>query len=874
MSMGKCFSSDMMQFASSRGRDLQNNDYEIQDDEENDDNMFDEETTEIKEVVNNKITSKPLVGKEPSFETASDLEDDSDDSDDDSDDSDDSDDDYDADPRAWVNAFAETNKIVAMPMKGKKPTLKQWTKFTTSKPIKNTQNIGFVCGPQSNLFVVDLDTHSETENGIDNWNKLIDGIDIQTFICNTAGGGQHWFFKYNKRIHTSTTGIYPSIDIRTDGGCIVAPSSSIGENKYVPAFDHNNFSIEIAEAPKSIIKILRRKRIRTTKDDVDDEMKLVDMTNGMTDNTRAADDYKWIDESTLLNIYENLNPARFKDYAMWRNLCFATRDIYEAHGNSDWIAESLENISKKIYGINSYKQGESTEMMMRGSRYSFHSILAWLKDDNPEIWENVNDKQIQFESSIFKSIPNTSTNRAQYFDWDDKYYYIDFYQEILFKPFHTLKALYESLIKNAPRVCFYLVNIGFYIKTADGISVISMRELSAVRYVEMTYSEISDKGIKKTKKINLFDFINRAGLTFSKIVYDEFIRNPLNKNEFNIFVPPRARILENPLEIYNDNEELRTAVRMFKELIFMNFATENQEYYDYIMSWFHTLLTKRRTETALCICSKEGIGKNMISNFFKYFIFSENAVYEASGVDGVTSQFNEHIGGMKLVIINELSSTKDEFRKNFDIMKSFITDDYIDCKGKYKVQKNIANVSSFMMFTNHMDALSISPGERRYFVNNGGVWNRQNSEYFGRFKDFVYNQDAGNLIYTMLSNNINFDDFLPYTPVNIRNIPMTKLKNELIMNSRINIERYISEVHNDFVETTGNNNGIFVDKLYGYDENGNIDAKTFYEEYEIWCRNDNEKIYTRTKFGTIAGKIIKKIRTNHQRLYNIAELIE
>lgn len=123
--------------------------------------------------------------------------------------------------------------------KGKTPITNNGFKAATTDPaiIKNwwreypAANIGIATGQRSGgLVVVDLDNHI-TENGeiIEGYDSLREWQRQNGQLPDTAGtitgsGGNHWLFKLNKTTG-NRAGLLPAVDVRADGGYIVAPPS-------------------------------------------------------------------------------------------------------------------------------------------------------------------------------------------------------------------------------------------------------------------------------------------------------------------------------------------------------------------------------------------------------------------------------------------------------------------------------------------------------------------------------------------------------------------------------------------------------------------------------------------------------------------------
>ena len=87
-------------------------------------------------------------------------------------------------------------------------------------------NFGIICGKCNDIVVVDLDFYKDypTEFMQVFGEKYIE--DFNTFTVKTGSGGIHLYFKYTKKIK-ATQNVEFSIDIKSDGGYVVAPFTSI-----------------------------------------------------------------------------------------------------------------------------------------------------------------------------------------------------------------------------------------------------------------------------------------------------------------------------------------------------------------------------------------------------------------------------------------------------------------------------------------------------------------------------------------------------------------------------------------------------------------------------------------------------------------------
>lgn len=119
-------------------------------------------------------------------------------------------------------------------------------------------NVGIATGLKSGgLFVIDLDI--DEDKGINGYQTLRDwerknGILPDTWSSITGRGGYHLFFKSSKKI-TNRTGILEGVDIRGEGGYIVAPPSTHANgHKYEWEYSPDDF--ELVEADEVVYKLL------------------------------------------------------------------------------------------------------------------------------------------------------------------------------------------------------------------------------------------------------------------------------------------------------------------------------------------------------------------------------------------------------------------------------------------------------------------------------------------------------------------------------------------------------------------------------------------------------------------------------------------
>src|SRR3989338_3312049 len=115
---------------------------------------------------------------------------------------------------------------------GKHPRIKNWTNECSAEAKQIHEwwrqwpdaNIGIATGEKSDLLVLDLD---KKHGGYESLEKLIseNGPLDKALIANSGGGGLHLYFQYPSERMANRVGLLPGLDIRGEGGSVVAPPS-------------------------------------------------------------------------------------------------------------------------------------------------------------------------------------------------------------------------------------------------------------------------------------------------------------------------------------------------------------------------------------------------------------------------------------------------------------------------------------------------------------------------------------------------------------------------------------------------------------------------------------------------------------------------
>jgi hypothetical protein len=122
----------------------------------------------------------------------------------------------------------------------------------------------------------------------------------------------------------------------------------------------------------------------------------------------------------------------------------------------------------------------------------------------------------------------------------------------------------------------------------------------------------------------------------------------------------------------------------------------------------------RKVRYAVLIQSVEGAGKTFLAEVMKAVLGAEHVKM----IDGasIKSGWNEWSFGSQLVVLEEVKVSGTSKYEIMNSLKPLITNDDISINERFRNTRQVANISNYMIFSNHHDALALTPGDRRYFV--------------------------------------------------------------------------------------------------------------------------------------------------------------
>ena len=269
-----------------------------------------------------------------------------------------------------------------------------------------------------------------------------------------------------------------------------------------------------------------------------------------------------------------------------------------------------------------------------------------------------------------------------------------------------------------------------------------------------------------------------------------------------------------------------------------NIANGNEELYNYILNWISYILQNPggKTETCLVITGEQGTGKNTFTDVICN-LMQRYSVRNLTDISHLVGKFNSVIENNKLIVCNELSSADSNLRMNADSLKSIITEKVSAVESKYMEPRMVENVVNLIILSNHFDPVKVENGDRRYVVCNTNEIHKNDQDYFGALINTFTEEFYQNLFTYFMKRNLD--------GVNLRILPKTEAKDELIEANKSRCELFIQDFINDFKV------GFQTDKAYTY--------------FNKWAFNNGFITKDKKVQSNVFGKELKPYVDNQQK---------
>jgi len=525
---------------------------------------------------------------------------------------------------------------------------RSWKTIMESQP----ENFGVITGKENDIVVVDLDFYKDGDPPL--WVKAFGDDYIEkfdTFTVMTGRGGIHLYFKYDPQIKTTASADF-SIDIKNDGGYVVAPYSTIKKDGKIMEYEIIK-KTDIKECPSNLKEwLLNMKNMKNVSPPVSPPSSTDDGSWGKIDEVFILPKCNKEDFEKYL---ESIKP-RFDDFDTWIIVGFICFNNFDGNDIGFSIFNKWSKHSDKYEGINSIKKKWDEFTKQADSvdhKLSYKQLLKWNMEDFPP--------------------------KNKYKKW-----YTD-----------------GTLIENMNLECNYYTETGDILYYSNKKYIQNKPSIAKQFYGKYSFKLTTDK---KTEKINPFDiwFTSEDRKDVDTIVF-----NPLNNhriNEFNIW---------KGFDIKNTNEYDLDNISDWLNHIKHIWADDDEDTYNYILNWLARLLQTPHKKNNICLVlhSIEGVGKSIVLDMIGNII-GNKYYYSTSNLKHIIGDFNGDAEGKILVNLNETNWGGD--KKMVGSFKEFITDSTIVINKKNKNAYTINNFANTIITTNCDWIVSINRNDRRF----------------------------------------------------------------------------------------------------------------------------------------------------------------
>ena len=125
-------------------------------------------------------------------------------------------------------------------------------------------------------------------------------------------------------------------------------------------------------------------------------------------------------------------------------------------------------------------------------------------------------------------------------------------------------------------------------------------------------------------------------------------------------------------------------------------------------------LPGRKIRWGVLLQGTEGCGKTFIAEAMKVVLGGEHVMT----IDGsaIGKGWNEWAFGHQLVVLEEVRIAGTNRHEVMNALKPLITNAEVTINERNRGTRTVPNISNYLLFSNHHDALALDPGDRRYFV--------------------------------------------------------------------------------------------------------------------------------------------------------------
>lgn len=296
-----------------------------------------------------------------------------------------------------------------------------------------------------------------------------------------------------------------------------------------------------------------------------------------------------------------------------------------------------------------------------------------------------------------------------------------------------------------------------------------------------------------------------------------------------------------------DGYDANAATDLFESFV-LTLCDNDAAVQKYVLDWLAQMFQQPAVKigTALLLKGEEGTGKNRLTDLIGNMVGDAKFLQTANPATSLYGRFTQLREGRVFIVINEASGA-DSFAKN-DIIKDMITCSDFVCEGKNTNAYKINCYARFIFTTNNMNAIKLTPSERRFAVIETSSELKGNTDYFKKLSDYMADPRACHAFYLrLMSRDISKVDWINDRPITAYYATMVQLSlpAEYRFLKTILIDAYAQHARNYVKE-----NCILKKAL-----------TVLFDEFRIWLVESHTKSNYETsaeKFGLLITELIAK----------------
>ena len=660
--------------------------------------------------------------------------------------------------------------LIVMPAKLKRPWFRGWQQLTKSvdDPVKWSMATCFsiLTGKKSKVTVIDVDA-PDREWFDEYWKKL---ALPPTTTVETPSGGLHLYYKYDERLK-QTQGIGGlAIDVRNDGGQVVAPGSPYDtEKQEKKKFNGIEYKMTIGwdklrPLDEVWVQIQERGVDKKTM-----ELKPVDVivpVRKPSKKTKKSPKYAFLDDGEIRREPRKIPAKEF----MKLMLQYSKHNTgYDAWYKGVWAWCQVAQDNK----FDAFKWADKWSQQIEG--YDGADKVA-AKVEEYEKVSNTFDYDF-----ILNQLPaKTKCNTAQKFltKTAKKYYYLD-YKKLMDARHPKTKLLDVRMVDDYLRTALFAINRNgrfiYYLRhrTATGQDKFGMCEnkqgpFAAALMEGCPFTLLGEPTDEEKKLANKEDRKPRPEIIkssirqryktifhdleqYSAMVFRQYYGkpSPVLYGEYNLFTGYKAKEIDMDEKL---PEEVHQGLAVVEDCWLTMMCNGNRELYEYVLNWQAWLIRHghNKIETFLVFIGKQGTGKNTLwEKFFLTGILGRYNGHVVTDLNRFLAKFNMERLYKALHIFNECTSQLGKKKHDSDKLKA-LTDKHVTIEPKGKERFKAEDTAGCIFLSNHTNPVKLGNSDRRHVVTDMGEKYIGNTEYWIRLNKIITDQRVCNLYFTKL----------------------------------------------------------------------------------------------------------------------------